>query len=98
MTAIAKLMPANFSILISKKFKNQNLSKAIDKGFEKFGFSSSCLGHFLHVLGITVSNMKRFSVFLLLLFIFIFILSKNRTNIFLLKIPLIEQFRGLIGE
>ena len=32
-TAIAKLMPANFSILIFTKFKNQNLSKANDKLF-----------------------------------------------------------------
>ena len=30
-TAITKLMPANLSILITTKFKNQNLSKANDK-------------------------------------------------------------------
>ena len=32
-TAIAKLMPANLSILITTNFKNQNLSKAKDKVF-----------------------------------------------------------------
>ena len=41
-TAISKLMPANFSILIFPKFKNQRLSKANDQGFKKFGSS-----HFL---------------------------------------------------
>ena len=36
-TAITKLMPANFSILITTKFKNENLSKANDKVFKKLG-------------------------------------------------------------
>ena len=35
-------MPANLSILITTKFKNQNLSKANDKVFQKLGTS-----HFL---------------------------------------------------
>ena len=40
-TAITKLMPANLSILITTKFKNQNLSKANDKVFKKL-----CSFHF----------------------------------------------------
>ena len=32
-TAITKLMPANLSILITTKFKNENLSKDNDKVF-----------------------------------------------------------------
>ena len=45
---IAKLAPANFSILISAKFRNRNLSKAI--AFEKFVFSHFLLWSFFKCL------------------------------------------------
>ena len=40
-TAITKLMPANLSMLITAKFKNQNLSKANDKVFIALEFIAS---------------------------------------------------------
>ena len=62
----------------------------------------SCLGHFLHTLG---QHQKMF-VSLLFVSVCVFIIymsicmekNQDRTDIFLLEIPLIEQSRGLIGE
>ena len=57
-TAIAKFTPANFSILISTKFKNQTLLKANDSFLKTRLFPF--LGHFLHTLRIISFNIKRF--------------------------------------
>ena len=58
-TAIAKLMPATFLILI---FTNQNLSKANDKTFKKFGSPHFLSRSFFHTLRIIVYHNTRFSV------------------------------------
>ena len=55
-------MPANFSILIFTKFKNQISSKANDEAFTKVGFSHFSTWSFLHALRIIASNNKRFSL------------------------------------
>ena len=60
-TAIAKFTPANFSILISTKFKNQTLLKANDSFLKTWLFPF--LGHFLHTLRIIAFDIKRFSTY-----------------------------------
>ena len=55
-------MLAEFSILISTKFKNQNLSKVNDRFFKNLGHSISGLFFAFHALGIIAFNIKRFSV------------------------------------
>ena len=92
-------MPAKFSILISTKFKNQDLSKPIDNASEKFGFPISCVVHFLNTLEIIVSNSKRCSVCFFITYTSI-CMEKNqyKTYILLLKMPLTEQSSGLLGE
>ena len=57
-TAIAKFTPANFSILISTKFKNQTLLKANDSFLKTWPFLF--FGHFLHTFRIIAFNIKRF--------------------------------------
>ena len=59
----------------------------------------TCLGHFLHALGMIVSNIKRFSVCFFIIYMSICMeKNQNNTYIFLLEIPLIEKSRGLIRE
>ena len=92
-------MSANFSVLIFTKFKNQILSTANDEAFKKVGSSHFLCWSFLHALRIIVSNNKRFSDCFFIVYMSICTEKKNqnRTCIFLLEIPVIEQSRGLIG-
>ena len=95
-TTVTKLMPANLSILITTKFKNQNLSKPKNKVFKKLGsfhfFVTFCMPWELSHL-----TSKDF------LFAFLFQClsasekNQNGTCIFLLEIHLIKQSRDLNG-
>ena len=78
-TAFAKLIPANFLVLIVTKFISQNLSKANDEIFLK-NFD----------LLISASNIKRLS-FLYFSDVYLHRNNQNYVCIFLLKIPLTKD-------
>ena len=68
------------------------------KLLKKLFLAISCLGNFLHALRIIVSTNKRFFVCFFIVYMSICMeKNQNSTCIFLLEIPVIEQFRGLIG-
>ena len=93
-TAIAKLTPANISILISTKFKNQTLSKANDSFLKTWLFPF--LGHFCMPWELLHLIPKYF--LLVSLFVWLCIeIKSNSTCILLLARPFIKQSRDLIG-
>ena len=97
-TAIAKLVSSNFSILISTKFKIQTYQKPAIKIFKNlalpiFWSSFQCFGNYAF-------NITYFLCVFCLYDLYVYLHGKKKqsgTCLFVDKIPLIEQSRGLIG-
>ena len=93
-TAIAKLTPANISILISTKFKNQTLLKTNDSFLKAWLFPF--LGHFC-MPWVLVDLISKYFLLVSLFLRLCIEIKSNGARIFLLARTFIKQSRDLTG-